>query len=235
MTVAQLKSSLKTVDWGALVDEFVMHDAVLAAIDFHSTRIARWSKQFELIEKGNPALAFVRATQSASQHATAACALGLYRSAAASIRGIMENGLYFTYFRQHITELSTLARDDGYYVSRADIIAYHKIHTNGFKSLQEKVGFLGRLDRWYGEISAVVHGQIPGTWIDHSSLAEVKHDIGTLSIVLEKFEQGEELLHLLYLLTSGRELWDSFSPGAKKALIAGLPGDIRAALGLDKA
>jgi len=235
MTTAQLKSALKAVDWNGLVDKFQGQDEALIAIDACCTRIAIWSKQFESAEKGNPALAFVRAAQTASQHVAATCALGLYRSAAASIRSILENGLYFTYFRVHKSELTTLTRDAGYYVSRGELIAYHKTHTPGFRGLQEKLGFIGNLDTWYSEISAIVHGQIPGTWVEHTSLAGIKHNEVTLNDVMEKFKKGEELLHQLYLLTVGRELWDSFSPPSKKALLAGLSGDVKTALGLDKA
>lgn len=235
MTTAQLKSALKAVDWNALVVTFQGQDDALIAIDSCCARIAIWSKQFESADKGNPALSFVRAAQTASQHVAATCALGLYRSAAASIRSILENGLYFTYFRVHKSELTTLTRDAGYHISRGELINYHKTHTLGFKTLQEKFGFIGNLDSWYSEISGIVHGQIPGTWVEHTSLDGIKHSEETLKDVIEKFRKGEELLHQLYLLTVGRELWDSFSSSSKKVLLAGLSGDVKTALGLDKA
>lgn len=235
MTTAQLKSALKAVDWNSLVAEFESNESAVAIIDACCTRIAIWSKQFESADKGNPALSFIRASQTASQHVAATCALGLYKSAAASIRGILENGLYFTYFRIHRSELTTLARDPGYYVSRGELIAYHKIHTPDFKALQEKFGFIGNLDTWYSEVSRIVHGQIPGAWVEHTSLNGIKHNVDTLDDVVKRFKQGEELLHQLYLLTSGRELWDSFSLSAKRSLLAVLSSNIKAALGLHKA
>lgn len=235
MTTAQLKASLTAVNWNALVVEFQGYDDILTTIDTCSSRIAVWSKQFESADKGNPALSFVRAAQTASQHVAATCALGLYRAAAASIRSILENGLYFTYFRLHRSELTTLTRDSGYYVSRGELIAYHKIHTAGFKAIQEKFGFIGKLDSWYSEISGIVHGQIPGTWVEHTSLDGIKHNKNTVLEVVKRFKEGEELLHQLFLLTVGRELWDSFSPSSKKVLLANLPGDTKTALGLDKA
>ena len=215
MTTAQLKSSLKAVDWNALVDAFQSNSEALTVIDSCCTRIAIWSKQLESADGKNPALSFVRASQTAAQHVAAACALGLYRSAAASIRSILENGLYFTYFRVHRSELTTLTRDSTYHISRLELIAYHKIHSPGFKSLQDKFGFVGSLDIWYSEISAIVHGQIPGIWVEHTSLDGIKYSEETLKDVLEKFRRGEELLHHLYLLTVGRELWDSFSSPSK--------------------
>lgn len=234
MTTEQLIKSLKDVDWNAAIEEFSSHGTVVNDVDACCNRIAIWAKQFENAEKGNAALAFIRATQSASFHVAAACALGLYRNAAASIRSILENGLYFTYFRLHPSELTTLSRDPSYHVSRLDLISYHKLHTKDFKSNQEKLGFLSGLDSWYSDISQVVHGQIPGTWIEHTSLSSIKHDKQTLAIVVSKFKRSEELLHQLFLLTAGKELWDHFSPSSKKFLIAGMHSDIRAALGIDK-
>ena len=67
------------------------------------------------------------------------------------------------------------------------------------------------------------------------SIFEVGHEVATLQDVVETFKQGEEIVHFLLLCTVGVEMWDSFSTGAKRELLAGLPGDTKAALGLDAA
>lgn len=235
MAKEHLAAELKAVDWNKAVAEFLTHTSEIEAIDKACLRIAIWAKQLETVDKNNPALAFVRALQSSAQHVTASCSLGLYRSAAASIRSIVENGLYYSYFRSHPDELATLVRDPGYYLSRGELVSYHKDHTINFRQVQEKLGFLTKLDKWYSDISAVVHGQIPGAWVEHVSLSGVRHDLATLKIVVEKFCEAEELLHSLLLLTVGRGRWDSFAAPAKKALLSGLHADIKTALGLDKA
>ncbi len=84
-------------------------------------------------------------------------------------------------------------------------------------------------------ISSIVHGQIPGKWVENKSLADTKHVKSTLSIVVKSFSDGEEIVHQLFLCTSGRELWDDFATVAKTKLLSGIHGNIKAALGLDSA
>ncbi len=235
MTVAQLSAAIKGVNWSGSVASFTAESASLERLDSACTRLAVWAAQLELADKGNPALSFVRAAQASAHHVVATCALALYRASAASIRSIVENGLYYTYFRTHPVELSTLVRDSAYYVTRSDLIAFHKTHTPEFKTLQDKLGYVGRLETWYSQISAIVHGQIPGTWVEHGSLEGIKFHAGTLAIVADQMKSAEQLLHELLLLTVGRELWDKFSSPSKKTLLSGVAGEIKTALKLDKA
>jgi hypothetical protein len=235
MTVEALKGALKGVDWEVSIDAFLGQADSISALDDACTRIAVWSGQFESADKGNPALAYVRSIQASAHEVVAACALSLYGAAAASIRNVVEGGLYYTYFRHHLAELTTITRDASYFVSRADVVSFHKVHTVNFKGLQELFGFLSKLEVWYGQISATVHGQLPGVWIAHSGLDEIKPSTKILKLVVGEFCRGEELLHELFLLTAGRQMWDRFSTPAKKALLKGLDGKIRTALGLDKA
>ncbi len=235
MSVAQLQAALASVDWGANVAISFADNECMERIDKACTRIAVWSRQFEVVDKGNPALSFVRGLQVCSQHIVACACLGLYRAAASSIRGVVESGLYYSYFRDHSVELATLVREASYYVSRGELIEYHRLHTPNFKELQNIFGLTGRLDEWYKRISSVVHGQIPGEWVENVSLEEIEPQAKTLEIVVSEFEEGEKILNDFFLITVGRQNWDQFSQKAKKTLISGLSGDIKTALGLDKA
>lgn len=235
MTVAHLTKELKSVDWTRSVGSFLDEKALVEDINAACTRIAIWSRELEIADAGNPAISFIRAAQASAHHTVAACSLSLYRASAASIRSLVENGLYYTYFRVHPSELATLIRDPAFHVSRSDLVAYHKVHTPDFKVLQDKLGFIGKLDEWYGEISSIVHGQIPGSWIEHTGIGDIKHSSATLKIVVQQFCRGELILHELFLLTVGRQLWDRFSAPSKKFLLSGLPGEIKNALKLDKA
>ena len=235
MSVDQLQAALASVDWQANIAISLADNESMERLDKACTRIATWSRQFELVDKGNPALSFIRGLQVCSQHIVACTCLGLYRAAASSIRGTVENGLYYSYFRAHTVELATLVRESSFYLSRGELIDYHKTHTPEFKDLQNKLGLIGRLDEWYKRISSVVHGQIPGEWVEHVSLGEIEPQAKTLQIVVKEFEEGEKILHDFFLITVGRQNWDAFSAKAKKSLISGLSAEVKTALRIDRA
>jgi hypothetical protein len=233
MPVAKLNAALTAVDWNKNVATFLASGTAAQAIAKANLRIAIWSKQLENADKGNPALCFVREMQMAGSHVAALVALALYKPAAASMRAMLETGLYYTYFRTHHSELATLVRSPGYFVDKRELIDYHKQHTDRFTELQGALGLVSRLEKWYSNVSAVVHGQIPGTWIEHKALANTAPIDVTEKIVVAEFLEGTEVLHRLFLCTAGRLLWDGFSSQAKKELLHGLPGSLRMALKLD--
>jgi hypothetical protein len=94
-------------------------------------------------------------------------------------------------------------------------------------------GVTSRLRDWYSRLSAVIHGQIPGAWIEHNSLSEIMPIKSTQTIVVDEFREGEEILHRFFLCATGRLLWDSFSPSSKTRLLHGLTGNLKTALALD--
>jgi hypothetical protein len=148
---------------------------------------------------------------------------------------MLETGLYYTYFRTHPSELITLVRDPQYYIDKKEVLEYHKLHSVEFTALQSQLGLVSRLEKWYAEVSAVVHGQIPGTWAEHQALASTAPISATEKIVLAKFVEGVDVLHRLFLCTTGKHLWDHFSSTAKNELLHGLPGSTKTALKLDSA
>ena len=166
--------------------------------------------------------------QSAGHMIVALTSLALYKPAASAIRTVIETALYYTYFRTHHTELATLVRDNNYFVDKKAIIDYHKIHTVNFKSFQEKLGLLTRLEDSYNSLSAIVHGQLPGVWTSPSSLSKTVPIQKTRDDVVERFVLGEEVVHRLFLCTIAPTFWDDFSTASKKALLTGLPGDTKA-------
>jgi hypothetical protein len=188
-----------------------------------------------MADSENPALSFVREMQIAGQHVAVLIALSLYKPAAGSIRAVLETALYYSYFRTHHAELETLARRTGYYIGKQDVVEFHKQHTNDFNKNQQALGFLVRLEKWYGQISSLVHGQVPGTWIEHKSVGEIKPIKVTQDLAVQAFVESVELVHRLFLCTVGKQLWDSFTPVAKKQLLAGLHGNIKKSLRLDAA
>ena len=234
MTIDSLANALISVNWSENVKTFLTAEDAVAKVDAACFRLAVWAKQLENVDAGNAAISFVRALQISAHHSVATTGLSIYKAAASSIRGIVENALYYTYFRTHPAELASLVREPKYYTSKSEILDYHKLHTPGFRELQEKFGLLSRIEDWYSAISAIVHGQVPGVWVESVSLAETKPSPATLALVVEKFCEAERIVHELFLLTVGKERWDDFSHQAKKTLLSGMSGDIKTALQLDK-
>lgn len=230
----RLAGALRSVDWSANVERFVLEETICAELDAACKRIATWSKQLENIDGKNPAISFVRALQIAAHQSVATMSLGIYKAAATSIRGLVENALYYTYFRTHPVELASLVRDKDYYVAKGEILTFHKVHTPGFKVVQDKVGLVGRIEEWYSRVSAIVHGQIPGTWVDQKALADIKVNVATLKLAAAEFCEAEGIVHFLFLATVGREFWDSFAHPAKKLLLSGIAADVREVFGLDR-
>ncbi len=235
MPAKKLAAALTSVNWNENVKQFLGDPDSAGRIAEANLRLATWAKQFESIDKGNPSLCFIREMQIAGHYVAALIALALYQSAAGSMRTILESALYYTYFRTHLSELSTLVRDADFFISKEELLDYHKTHTVEFSKLQSKFGLVGNLNKWYSGVSSIIHGQIPGKWVEHTSLSEIECIKSTLDTAVSTFCGGEKLVHQLFLCTVGRELWNSFSTPSKKLLLAGLHGDVKAALRLDSA
>lgn len=235
MTVVKLSTALLAVDWNKNVKDFLSDAKSAEVIANVSMRIAIWAKQLETVDHDNVSICFVREMQISSQHVAALTALALYKGAAAAMRSMFENALYYSYFRTHPSEMETLVRDPTFFVDKKQLIEYHKIHSARFTELQSKLGLVSQLNNWYSKVSAIVHGQIPGKWTEHKSLSDVKQIASTRSLVVDSFQEGGNLVHYLFLCTVGQTHWDAFSTSSKKALLAGLHGDIRKALKLDMA
>ena len=234
MTTDKLDAALTAVNWNSHVAAFLAQSEIKKSVAACNLRLALWSKQLEQADAKNPALAFIREMQFAGHMVVALTSLALYKPAASSIRTVIETALYYTYFRSHPSELATLLREKTFYLEKKNIIEYHRVHTNNFKPLQEKLGLLARLDKSYGSLSAIVHGQLPGMWSSRTSLGDTAPIEKTMKEVIQRFIDGEEVVHYLFLCTIAPLMWDDFSPSAKKPLLRGLAGDTKALLGLDE-
>jgi hypothetical protein len=235
MTAKKLAEAIEAVDWNANVKAFLKSTPEVEAIANANMRIAIWCRQFELADKGNAALGFVREIQTKAQQLTALIALGLYQSAASAMRGIVEGGLYYSYFRTHPEELATLIRDARYFIGKREILAYHRLHSANFGALEQAFGLIGRLEEWYGKVSAIVHHQVPGIWTGHTALKDVQYSAPISKEVIGVYVDGEDVLHKLFLCTVGSALWDGFSVTAKIHLLKGLSGNHKTVLNLDAA
>ncbi len=229
-----LVAALGGIQWSGNVATFVQKPNETERLAERNMRLAIWSRQIEQAEKGNPALGFVREMQVSGQLVTALTALALYKPAAAAIRTTIETALYYSYFRRHPVELQTLIRTSSFYISKSEVIEYHKTHTASFKSLQAHLGLLQRLEESYSSLSAIVHGQVPGTW-SHHSLKATAPSLSLEAEVIQAFEGAEDVVHRLFLCTLAQECWSDFSAAAKASLLKGLSADTRTHLALDAA
>lgn len=231
----KLIEALQSVDWGANVDDFCTDTATVEPLAQASLRLALWSKQLEQVDAKNPALCFIREMQVAGQLVAVSTALAIYKSAAASCRTLVETALCYTYFRLHPVELATLTRSEKWFMAKDDILEYHTQHTPHYVEAQKCLAFVARLNPWYSKVSAVIHGQVPGAWLSRHSIKDIAPDAQLRTEVLAYFVDAVDLVHRLFLCTLAQDFWDYFSPAAKKALSAGLSGDVKAVLKLDRA
>jgi hypothetical protein len=131
--------------------------------------------------------------------------------------------------------LATVARDPEFYVSKAEIIEFHKRHTPRFENCQQAFSWVARLNSWYSSVSAVIHSQIPGNWLTHTSIEGIKPNIATLEVLTAAFVEAERLVHELFLCTVGGDIWGDITAPAKKRLLHALPGNVKQVLKFDGA
>jgi hypothetical protein len=232
MAATDLASVLRAIAWTTNVEAFCKEPRATARVEACLRRIPIWARQLQTADAGNPALAFVREAQAQGHYVAALLGVALYKPAAASMRAQVENALYYSFFRSHPKELGTLTRETGYYLLKSDIIEFHKQHTDGFRELEQALSLVQDLDKWYRETSRIVHGQVPGQWVNHTELGGLTHNASNLEQALVMFETADRIIHRLWLVTVARDLWDDFTKEARKELLHGLKGAEKKALGL---
>lgn len=230
-----LKVALESVNWNSLTAEFLAVPAIPEGFDAGALRLAIWSKQFEQSDAGNPALPFIREMQVASQNVIILASLALYRAAAGSLRSMAEGALYYSYFRTHAVELSTLMRSGTYFMDKSEIIEFYRTHVPDFGVKQERLNLIADMNAWYKSVSAIIHGQKPGEWVAATAISEIALDSEILARLAAEFTQGIRIVDGLFKICVAPDLWDAFSKGAKEALLEGIPGNTKVVLGLDAA
>lgn len=235
MTGSPLELALKKVAWRANIDALLEDQPNAARIQENTALMTTWAHEISSFDAGNIAIGFVREMQVAAQHTATLCSIAMYKASAATMRTMVECALYYTYFRVHPVELSTLIRDEGYFLSKSEIIEFHKVHTIDYSKRQKTVGLNSKLDKWYSEISSVVHGQIPGLWHKHAAISDIKYDSEMCSVAVDSYTRAVEIANLLFLVTLGYPYWEYVSSPAKKIILRGMSGDKKTALGLDEA
>lgn len=233
--MSKLKAAMAGMDLAKSADTFFSDAVAVEKLENAAMKIAVLAHQIEKVESGNPAISFIRETQVSSHYTAVLISLGLYKPAAASIRSIFETFQYYTYFRTHPSELATIGRSSGYYIDKRDVLSFHKEHTENFVEKQQSVGLVPRLDKWYTAISAIIHGQLPGVWIHHTSVADIGHSKQVSDSAIQMYCDGVDIVVKLFLCTFAAEIWMATSTSSRKTLLSGITKQQKETLGLDPA
>jgi len=233
--MSALEKALRAIDYSKLTDEFLAHPLAKEIVTGCAQKISLWSNALRDADPSCLANPFLAEMQRACHDIAALFALALYVPSAAAMRSMAETCLYYTYYRTHSVELVTLASGSDHYISKKEMLEFHKIHTPTYRSHAHAIGIPSKFNDWYSELSSIVHGQLPGKWGKRLSLADTKHSVNTLDDALKKLQDGVEAIHLLLCLTAGNDLWSRFHPKVKTALLKGMKAEHRGLLGLDGA
>lgn len=229
---SKLVTAVSAVDWNENVRQFSLDPTLSDRITEALYKIAVWSKQIETADSGNDAVSFMRETQIQGHYASTLIALSLYKPCASALRAMFESVLYYTYFRSHPAELRTLVDDPEFYISKSYVIEFHRRHAPDFVKKQTRLALLSDLSKWYSDISAIIHGQIPGKWVTHVELKDIAFDEETAEASVSTLQQGADLVHKVLLCTVSIETWYKFSKDSKTELLKGLSGAAKSDLGL---
>lgn len=227
-----LRSALSSVPWKEHVEQLCQDADTLRALADSSLQFATWCRALESAEAGNVALPFLRSAQVEMQFVAALLALALYRPAAASMRSLAEGVLYYSYFRSHPLELRSLSAGTGFYIDKNEILEWHRVHTPQFQGRGSALDFTGPFREWYSRVSAVAHGQIPGTWGSQTSLADIKPDSSVLEAAVKEYCTGTMLVHRFLLMTVEMDVWTRFQTSERAVLLSGLSKAQQQQLGL---
>jgi len=225
-----LQAILENIDWAANVSNFCADEPGLDTLTRGCQLVAIWHHEIAFQNHDNLALPFLHEMKASFFSVPACFSLGLYKPGAASMRAALENALYYSFFATHGSELKTLLGNPKYFVSKGDILEYHREHTDGFWRKQKEVGFVSEIDLWYSQISAIIHGQIPGIW-SSVSLSDTSHKPDTKRSALRLFSRASSLINVLFLLTMDSESWDGFSSPARKLFLKGYSNQKKAIIG----
>ncbi|ELP6741180.1 hypothetical protein WD376_004259 [Vibrio vulnificus] len=218
----ELIDVVRSVNWNENCTSAVDDTEIYTIGEKSLVKLSNWCRQIENVYNNNPSLPFIREAQVSAQDFFCLVSLGLYKSSASSLRTILESFLYFSYFKDHPVELNSLINVAKYYISKADILAYHNLHTPDFTDRSRRVGLTSRLEKSYAKISAIVHGQMPGVWHSSPSLANKRYDKDLVKEAINEFVEVVGIVNLMMLMLISDEDWNNIDQKVKAILINGV-------------
>jgi hypothetical protein len=230
--VNKLCDEISKVDWTQSNIEAFKSEDVFNELELGLTRIAQWAKQLETIYIDNKALSFIKEAQVSAQDLCCLVSLGFYKCSASSIRTILESVLYFSYFKDHPVELDSLLEVDGYYITKEDVISYNLQHTKHFKSRFDKLALRSDLNKIYSEISAIVHGQIPGKLHCSITIADKKYDYEYANYITNKFTETINFINIYLIFILSEQQWNDLDIQLKERFMKPISRPLRKQLNL---
>jgi hypothetical protein len=224
-----LATILNGIAWEDSVGQFTANLSAMNSLERGCRLVSTWTQELAFQFNGNAALPFLQEMKASMFLVPACFAVGLYKPAASSMRAAVENALYFSYFCDHEVELRTLVRDKGFYLSKKKVIDYHLLHTPGFRAKQDAIGLASELESWYSEISAIIHGQIPGVW-SSNALSEIFHAEKSLQAAVREFTRAVQIINYSFLITISEETWEGMSSIGRQSLLHGMSATRKAVL-----
>lgn len=222
---------LQSVDWNKNMRDFAAQSEQMTILQNGCRLISTWTHELLFYDRSNPANPFLQEMKASLFTVPICIGLGLNKPAAASLRTAVESALYFSYFSTHPSELTTLTRNKKYYTDKSKIIDYHNSHTARFQPMQETLGLLSMLNEWYGQISAIIHGQIPGIWSE-KSVASTKYDKKKAKHVVDEFNTAIKIINYWLIATVTLHTWEGLSSPARQQFLKGLKPSQKVKLGL---
>jgi hypothetical protein len=227
-----LRSALSGVDWNKYVGVFLKSDVATESVANANRQLALWATVLAGLEPESPANGFLYGMQSEGHYVAALIALALYKPAASSMRAVVEAALYYSYFRNHPVELGTLIREPSFFVEKASIVEFHKTHTVDFAAKQAALNLVGGLNSWYSQVSAVIHGQVPGAWVEHTELSKISPTEKMQSLAMANFQEAVGIVNSLFLVCVSQDDWNGIPKSARQEFLRGLSGPSKKILGL---
>lgn len=218
----ELQNKLAQINWGAIVDDSLNEDSGFSDIQTSCKIITTWLNELCDLYENNYALSFLKEAHVSINDYCTSMSIALYKLSAASMRTILESILYYSYFKDHPKELHTLINDSSYYLTRSDILEYHYKHTHNFKNACKELNLISSMDNFYSEVSAIIHGQIPGVWQPNVNLDNRSHCSQTFSCSIEHFKTLVRIINHFLILHLTEEEWQSINIRSRELFLKGL-------------
>lgn len=217
-----LQDKLAQIDWTAITTNSLKENSGFSDIQASCKVMTTWLNELCELYEGNYALSFLKEAYVSINDYSTSMSIALYKLSAASMRTILESILYYSYFKDHPKELHTLINDSSYYLTRSDILEYHYKHTNNFKVGSRELNLISSMDNFYSEVSAIIHGQIPGVWQPNVKLDNRSHCKKTFNASVEHFKSLASIINHFLILHLTEEEWQSINIRSRELFLKGL-------------
>jgi len=218
----ELQTKLAQIDWGAIASDSLSEDAGFSEIQVNCKLMTAWLNELCDMYEGNYALSFLKEAHVSMNDYCTSMSVALYKLSAASMRTILESILYYSYFKDHTKEFHTLINDSSYYLSRTEVLEYHYKHTRNFKEGSKELNLIASMDSFYSEVSAIIHGQIPGVWQPNLTLNSRSHCQKTFNCSVKQFKTLVKIINQFLIIHLTEEEWKSINFRSREVFLKGL-------------